>query len=257
MRVIHLHSLNRSHTTAWLRISQPNPNARLRLFCLPYAGGAASIYRTWHQHLPTDVEVCAVQLPGRENRLEERPFTHLRKLVRTLIPNLLPYLDKPFALFGHSMGALIAYELAQQLQMHGCTPTHLLVSGRRAPMLPEPEPLLHTLPSDEAFLRELQRRYHNIPAVMFVDAELQSLFAPLLRADLMLVETYQDAPRPALPCPLVALGGADDPRTRLAELQAWRALTQADFALHHFPGGHFYLNEQVQPLLATIDSYLV
>lgn len=240
----------------WLRISQPNPDARLRLFCFPYAGGAASIYRTWPQQLPADIEVCAVQLPGRENRIRERPYTDVIELMQALMPNLLPALDKPFALFGHSMGSLIAYELAQQLQQHGQTPTHLFVSGRREPTLPEPETLLHTLPSDQAFLAELQRRYNNLPALLFTDAELQELFVPLLRADLTLVETYQYTERPALPCPLIALGGAADPRASQAELEAWQALTQADFELHRFPGGHFYLNEQGPTLLATLAGYL-
>jgi surfactin synthase thioesterase subunit len=223
---------------------------------LPYAGGAASIYRTWHQHLPAEIEVCAVQLPGRENRIRERPFTNLVELVQALLPNLWPALDKPFALFGHSMGALIAYELAQQLQMHGHTPTHLFVSGRRAPTLPEPEMLLHTLPSDDMFLAELQRRYNNLPTLILTDAEWRDLFTPLLRADLKLVETYTCTSRTPLPCPLSAFGGEADPRTSHAELQAWQALTQTHFALHRFPGAHFYLNEQVQPLLAIIADRL-
>lgn len=243
-------------TNPWLRISHPKPHARLRLFCFPYAGGAASLYRTWPQYLPADIELCAVQLPGRENRIRERPFPNLVELVGALLPNLSPYLDKPFALFGHSMGSLIAYEVAQQLHKYGQPPTHLLVSGRRAPMLPEPEALLHTLPSDEAFLTELQRRYNNLPAIIFEDAEVRELFVPLLRADFTLLETYQYTTKKALPCPLVALGGEADPHAIRAELQAWQALTQTDFALHLFPGGHFYLNEQAQPLLATIASYL-
>ena len=243
-------------TNPWVRISKPNPEARLRLFCFPYAGGAASIYRTWPQSLPAEIEVCAVQLPGRENRLRERAFTNLVALVQALLPPLLPYLDKPFALFGHSMGALIAYELTRQLQPYSQTPTHLLVSGRRGPMLPETEALLHTLPSDVAFLAELQRRYGNLPAVLFEDAELRALFTPLLRADLTLVETYPSITKTALPCPVVALGGEADPRVSYTELAAWQALTQADFALHTFPGGHFYLNEQVQLLLSTIAGYL-
>jgi medium-chain acyl-[acyl-carrier-protein] hydrolase len=253
MSVIRLHSHS---TNTWLRINQPRPQARLRLFCFPYAGGAASLYRTWPQHLPPTIELCAVQLPGRENRIRESPYTNLVDLVAALLPNLLPVLDKPFALFGHSMGALIAYEVARQLQQHRQIPTHLLVSGRRAPVLPEPEALLHTLPSDEAFLRELHRRYHNIPTVLFEETELRALFVPLLRADLTLVETYQCTQLLPLPCQLVALGGTDDPRVAPHELQAWQVLTQADFASHRFPGGHFYLNEQVQPLLATIAGYL-
>lgn len=242
--------------TPWLRISQPNPYARLRLFCFPYAGGAASIYRTWPQHLPPAIEVCAVQLPGRENRIRERPFTNGVELVQALLPALLPYLDKPFALFGHSMGSLIAYELAQQLRSQGRIPTYLFVSGRRAPMLPDPEALLHTLPSDAAFLNELQRRYNNLPAVIFEDAELRELFMPLLRADFALVETYQYTERPALPCPLVALGGEADPRASPAELRAWQSLTQVSFTLRMFQGDHFYFNQQPLPLLQTIAQIL-
>ena len=261
-------------TNSWLRINSPNPDARLRLFCFPYAGGAASVYRTWHQYLPANIEVCAVQLPGRENRMLERPFTDLVELVQALLPRLLPYLDKPFAIFGHSMGALIAYELAQQLSRHpfdsaqgrpstpltlrsgGRVPTYLFVSGRRAPFLPEPESPLHTLPTDEIFLAELQRRYNNIPALIFEDVELRALFAPLLRADLTLVETFQSPTPTPLPCPIVALGGDSDPFVSLAELQSWQTLTQAAFALHRFPGGHLYFNEREQPLLATITGYL-
>lgn len=243
-------------SSLWFQISKPNPHARLRLFCLPYAGGAASIYRTWPQYLPAEIEVCAVQLPGRENRIRERPFTDAAALVQALMPVLLPLLDKPFALFGHSMGSLLAYELAQQLHLQGQTPTHLLVSGRRAPMLLEPDALVHTLDNDDAFLMELQRRYNNIPAVIFADAELRELFMPLLRADMTLVERYQCAQQAPLPCPLVALGGTDDPRTSQADLQAWQILTQASFTLRMFQGDHFYLNQQPLPLLHTIAQIL-
>lgn len=244
-------------SSLWLKRLPPNPHTRLRLFCFPYAGGAASVYRTWQQHLPAEIEVCAVQLPGRENRIREQPFTDVGTLVQALIPHLLPYLDKPFALFGHSMGSLIAYELAQQLhQQSGRRPTYLLVSGRRAPFLPEPEALLHTLPSDEAFLTELQQRYQNLPTVLFEDAELRDLFVPLLRADFALVERYLGTAKPPLPCPIVAFGGEADSRASRAELMAWQELTQSDFALHLLPGGHFYLNQQPQQLLMIMTQYL-
>jgi len=240
----------------WFRISQPRPQARLRLFCFPHAGGAASAYRTWPQQLPADIELCAVQLPGRENRIRETPFRDAQALSQALLTALLPYLDKPFALFGHSMGALLAYEVAQQVRQAGQLPRYLFVSGRRAPWLPDDDTMLHTLPTDEAFLVELQRRYHNLPEVLFTEPELRDLFVPLLRADFTLVERYHCPGPLPLPCPLVAFGGADDARVPQAALWAWHAATQAAFALHLFPGGHFYLNEQSAPLLTTIVSYV-
>jgi surfactin synthase thioesterase subunit len=165
------------------------------------------------------------------------------------------------------MGALIAYEFAQQLARHpewsgsgvegGRAPVCLFISGRRAPFLLERGELLHTLPTDEIFLAELQRRYNNIPGRIFEDAELRALFAPLLRADLTLAETYQCSARTPLGCPIVALGGDADPIVAPAELQSWQTLTQAKFESHLFHGGHLYLNEQTQPLLATIAGYLI
>jgi surfactin synthase thioesterase subunit len=154
------------------------------------------------------------------------------------------------------MGSLIAYELAQQLQQMGQPPTHLFVSARRAPYLPELDALLHTIASDDAFLAELQRRYNNLPAVLFEEPELRELFVPLLRADFALVERYQWREQPPLSCPIVAFGGEGDDRASMAELMAWARLTAQDFALHRFPGGHFYLNEQRQPLLGSIAGYL-
>ena len=240
----------------WLRMARPNPNVRLRLLCFPYAGGAASIYRLWPQYLPAQIEVCAVQLPGREERMVEAPFTNLVELVQTIVPALLPYLDKPFALFGHSMGSLIAYELAQELESRGYTPAHLMVSGRRAPGLPEAEPPVHNVPGDLAFLSELQRRYNNVPALIFSEPELRDLVVPLLRADLELVETYQYRAREPLLCPVAAFGGAADRRVTTEALQAWNSVTRGPFAVLVFHGGHFYLNEQMEPLLAAVASHL-
>lgn len=249
--------LSSQSPSPWLHISRPNPQARLRLFCFPYAGGGASLYRLWHQHLPEFVEVCAVQLPGRENRIQEERFTDIDALTRTLIPNLSSYLDKPFALFGHSMGALLAYETAQRLhRQQGPLPSHLFVSGRRAPFLPGSEAKLHTIPSDTEFLAALQRRYENLPDIIFQDAELRALFLPLLRADFQMTETYQsDSPKP-LPCPLVAFGGDRDRLASRSELLAWQEMTDRDFALHLLPGGHFYLNQETVPLLRLLAGFL-
>lgn len=243
----------------WLRRLRPQPQARLRLFCFHYAGGSASLYRTWPallaERLPA-IDVCAVQLPGRENRLREAPFTQMAALIRALLPVLRPELDRPFVLFGHSMGALIVYELAQALQRAGGPlPAHLFVSGRRAPSLPDPLLPIHGLPTDD-MLRAIGQRYGNLPDLVMQDAELKAIYAPLLQADFTLVETYQPSTLTPLPCPVTALGGDADPFATEAELQAWRPLTQSQFDLHLLPGGHFYLQEQTTALLAYMAKAL-
>ncbi len=246
-------------TQLWLRRLKPNPQARLRLFCFHFAGGSASAFRTWPallaEHRP-EVEVCAVQPPGRENRLNEKPFTQVTSLVDALIMALRPELDRPFALFGHSMGAIVAYELAQALTRIGTPPTHLLVSGRRAPGTPERYPPIHPAPTDDTLLRAIQQRYGNLPELLLQDAELKAIYAPLLRADFTLVESYTPSTLTPLPCPITAFGGANDPIATEAELAAWRTVTESDFALHLLPGGHFYLQEQSSPLLERVAIIL-
>jgi medium-chain acyl-[acyl-carrier-protein] hydrolase len=247
-------------TQLWLRRLRPNPQAQLRLFCFHFAGGSASVYRTWPAALANrrpDIEVCAVQLPGRENRLKEQPFTQIEPLVTTLLNVLHADLDRPFALFGHSMGAIVAYEVAQALARHrAAPPNHLFVSARRAPSEPERYAPLHQEPTEDALLRAIQQRYGNLPELLLQDAELKAIYAPLLRADFTLVERYQPSSLAPLACPLTVFGGIADPIATAAELAAWRTLTQSQFAIHLLPGGHFYLQEQSGPLLDRIAAAL-
>jgi medium-chain acyl-[acyl-carrier-protein] hydrolase len=227
----------------------------MRLFCFPYAGGGAMAYRAWGQDLPGGIEVCPVQLPGRENRLLEPPFTRLASLVQTLLDVLRPYLDRPFALFGHSLGALIGFELARQLQKQfGLFPAHLFVSGHRAPQLPDPDRPLHDLP-EAKFVEEL-RRLGGTPEVVLRDRDMLQLVLPVLRADFALCETYTYAGWDALGCPITALGGWQDHKVRYEELIAWQEQTQAGFQLRMFPGDHFYLRNARIPLLRTIGQEL-
>ena len=240
----------------WLSRPKPNPDAPLRLFCLPYAGGGVSIFRRWVTYLPDTVELCSVQLPGRETRISDEPFTDLRNLASTLADAIRPELKRPFALFGHSMGALVSYELARQLStQYGLTPEHLFLSGRRPPHLQTKEPPLHTL-GDRDFLLALDRRYGGVPSVMWQNDEFRSLMLPALRADIRLVETYQLATIEPLSCPITAYGGLEDRLVEREDLAAWSKYTSGSFAIRMFAGDHFYLNQAPVPLCDSVADEL-
>jgi medium-chain acyl-[acyl-carrier-protein] hydrolase len=240
---------------SWVICSGSNSQARLRLFCFPYAGAGPSIFRTWSNYLPEGVEVCRVHLPGRESRLRELPFGQLSLLVEVLARVLKPYLSMPYVFFGHSVGALVAFELARQLRkQYGLGPTHLFVSGRGAPQIPDPDPPIHQLP-DAEFMEELGRRYDGIPEAVRQDAELMELLRPILRADVMLSETYRYTDDARLACPISSFGGVQD-RTTLEELDAWRAQTSGAFRLRMFPGDHFFINTARNDLLRAVAEDL-
>jgi medium-chain acyl-[acyl-carrier-protein] hydrolase len=239
-----------------LRSRQPGTAVRARLFCFPHAGVGGSVYRTWPNGLPASLEVCAMQLPGREQRIREPAKTSITELVQELVPAFLPHLDLPFAVFGHSMGAVLASEVTHALAEAGHPlPQHLLVSGRRPPHLPGPESPLHGL-SDPAFVAELNRRYGGIPAEILEQPDLMALFLPVLRADLTALETHLPARRAPLSCPITAFGGSADPLTPREHLDAWRSETRGAFQVRMYAGDHFYLNAQRSRLLADISATL-
>ena len=238
----------------------PQPDVRLRIFCLPYAGGGASIYRPWVRQLPREVQVCPIQLPGREERLSETLFTRVPPLVSALAEALTPHMDHPYVLFGHSLGALLAFELARELRRRELpAPRHLYVSAARAPHLPPREQAVHALPEPE-FLAELCRRYGSMPAAVLQSAELMAMLLPILRADMALLETYQHQSEPPLPCPIGALTGLEDPHVRREEVAAWREHTSGGFTLQLLPGGHLYLKDDPtavpRALARGLTSYL-
>jgi medium-chain acyl-[acyl-carrier-protein] hydrolase len=232
-----------SDASRWVQHFAPQPWASVRLFCFPYAGAGAALFRAWPDELSPEVEVCAVQLPGRENRLAEAPFTRMEPLVESLDQALLPWLDRPFAFYGHSMGALIAFELARTLaRARRVGPTHLFVSGCAAPQLPRSAPPIHQLPEPE-FVEEL-RRLKGTPEQILQHAEILQLIIPLLRADMALVETYTLADGGILDCPISALAGEDDSRARPAAVAAWSEQTRGPFRLRILPGDHFFVQRE-------------
>ena len=205
--------------------------------------------------MPANVEVCPVQFPGRGTRLKEPSFTRLSPLVEALAEALVPLLDKPFAFFGHSLGALVGFELARQLRRQsGIQPVRLFVSADRAPQIPSRYGPIHALPEAD-FLVELGR-LNGIPEKVLEDAELMQIMLPIIRADVAVYETYAYASEPPLDCPISGFGGLQDQRVSRADLEAWREQTSAFFSLRMFPGDHFYLNTAQSPLLQLLSQEL-
>jgi medium-chain acyl-[acyl-carrier-protein] hydrolase len=227
----------------------------LRLFCFSYAGGAASAYRPWVEKLPTQVEICAVQLPGRERRMREKRFTRIPELVDALGPVLEPLFDRPYVLFGHSLGARIAFEVARWQRGRGRSPERLVVSGSRAPHLVDPDPPVHAMADDE--LCQEVARLGGTPPEVLRSKELMQLLIPLLRADFELSETYCYEPGPLLEIPVSAYGGDRDPKIPAEAVAAWEEQTRGPFRHRIFSGGHFFHQEHEDAFLREIRRDLV
>ena len=242
-------------SNSWVTCSNPNFLASLRLFCFPYAGGDAFSFRSWPEQLPSTIEVCPIELPGRGMRIKEPPFTQLPLLVEELAQSILPYLDKPFVFFGHSLGALVSFELARLLRrIHACSPTHLFISGHCAPQILYSVPPIHTLP-DVDFIKELSR-LHGTSETALANEELMQLLLPALRADFEVFATYTYQPESPLNCPLTAFGGLQDPSMSCEMLEAWQSQTSATFAMKMFPGNHFFIHTAQSSLLQSLAQTL-
>jgi medium-chain acyl-[acyl-carrier-protein] hydrolase len=237
-----------------VQIRHPRPAARLRLICLPPAGGGASRYRDWPADLPEDVEVVSVQLPGREGRFTERPIESMRQLVDPLAEGLAGYLTRPFALFGHSMGALVAFELIRWLRPSGVAPVHLFASGCRAPHLPSRSPDWHTLPDSE-FLSKIES-LGGIPPELLIERQLLDTMLPALRGDCVVSETYVCRPQAPLSCPVSAFGGLADKEVFPEDVQAWSRHTTGHFRAHFLPGDHFFIDSARHEVLRLLVSEL-
>ncbi|MEO7360727.1 MAG: alpha/beta fold hydrolase [Gemmatimonadaceae bacterium] len=224
-----------------------------RIYCLPYAGGGVAPYALWFRSLPDDIEVVAAQLPGRETRLNEAAQQSIGQMVDALVPAIESTSDLPFAIFGHSMGALIAYEVALALEQRATRqPSHLFVSGRLSPDEPDVRPPLRDLPESE-FIAALQARYGPIPPAVLAEPELLALLMPIVRSDIRAVETYQWQPdSPNIRCPVTVYGGELDRHPFPAQLALWGRVSANQVRVRVFPGDHFYLNTQRDALTADI-----
>jgi medium-chain acyl-[acyl-carrier-protein] hydrolase len=233
------------------------PGSRLRLFCLPYAGGSAGAYYSWLDAFADDIEVCPVELPGRASRLRDPLIDDFDTLLAALHTAIAPRVDRPYALFGYSMGSLLAFELARKFRQTGLPlPRRLFVAARGAPHISHGGPQLSSLGDDE-FLREVQRRYRAIPDVLLADAEMRAMILRVMRSDLSVVESYRYRAQAPLACPIIALGGRADPAANERALQSWREQTASGFMLRMFDGDHFFLEPRRAELLQLVRGALL
>ena len=242
----------------WVRSQRPNPTAALRLFCFPYAGGEPA-YQTWIDRFPPEVrrnvELCSIHLPGRASNHRGPLFYELSPLLVTLERMIVPYHDLPYAFFGHSMGALLGFELARGLRRHELPgPVHLTVSGHRAPQRFDPNEPIHNMPDRE--FRAKLREFGGTPEEVLQNAELIELLTPILRADFAVCERYSYVPEAPLDCSITVFGGNNDPRVSRDELLDWRDQTTQSFSLRMFPGGHFFLQSAVSLFVRVLAQDL-
>jgi medium-chain acyl-[acyl-carrier-protein] hydrolase len=214
------------------------------------------VFRRWAAEVDSNIEVCWIQYPGRESRIRERAYASVADLVAGLADGISEWLDCPFAFYGHSLGAKIAFETIRELRRRGSVlPSHLFAGASQAPQLPWPHSMLHRLGEGE-FIDEIQKRYGGLPKQIIDDPELRALLIGILRTDIQLIETYRYTPEPPLDCAINVFGGEDDCTVDHSALDAWRYQTSSAFGLQKMAGDHFFLNSARQELLKAIGAEL-
>jgi medium-chain acyl-[acyl-carrier-protein] hydrolase len=240
----------------WLACFDKRPAAKYRVICFPHAGGSPTAFATWHRQLPPEIELCVLALPGRDDRRNEAFRLNMKELVAELVDALAPFHDRGVALFGYSLGALVAFEYARAVRGIGAgEPEHLFVGARKAPHLPA-DPSIFGL-SDADFVREMVRRYEGIPKLILDDPDLLAYFLPSIRGDVALLESHVYEAESPLTCPLTALAGETDPNVGRAALEAWSSETTGPFRAETVRGGHFFITEARSSVLALVADSLL
>lgn len=235
-------------------LKQPEKDDRLRIFCFPYAGAGGSVYRSWSYPRDQHVAVCPIQYPGRENRLFEPPIQEMDLLVSEICAQIKKHLDCPYLLFGHSLGAKVAFRVAVAMQKLYAVPKGLIVAGARAPHIPETNPMCHL--DDDKIIEEL-RRLGGTPDEILNHKEIMKLFLPSIRADYTLSDRFLYRESRILDCPVMAVTGEYDTEASLEEMRKWKGYTKKEFTHRAVKGDHFFIMAHEKELLGMIaDQYL-
>ena len=245
-------------TSRWIARRPEKPRAQLRLFCLPYAGGSAALYRSWHGHFPESIDLCPVELPGRLARRHDPVVADIAGVVGALDEAATPLLDIPFAFFGYSMGAVLAYEWAHRVSIRQRERfRHLIVAARPAPHLAPRQRYIHPSMTEEEFVDSLGKRYGNRLQPVLAHAELRAHAIGVMRSDLGMLDAYVHEQRSPLDTPITAIGGTDDTLVPHQDLHAWGQLTGATFTPHQVPGDHFFIQSRESDLPRLIVGALL
>ncbi|WDE13824.1 thioesterase II family protein [Thalassomonas haliotis] len=239
----------------WLVNPLPRPDADLRLICFPYAGGNAATFTPWIKQLSTNVELIAIQAPGRASRLFESPHNNMDELIAELLPLIPTLLDKPTIFYGHSLGSRVAFELMTRLKAQGLPlPVHFIASGSRGPQVKAKENTTYHL-ADDAFMTELEN-LNGTPKAVLENKELMELFLPLLRADFEIAETYQYNSKITFDCPLTVLGGEQDIQITREHLQGWQDFFALPADIQILPGDHFFIDSHPELVTEQVNNII-
>ncbi|HKP57746.1 MAG TPA: thioesterase domain-containing protein [Polyangiales bacterium] len=237
-----------ARATPWIVRRNPRDRAALRLFLLPHAGAGTVIYRDWSADFPESIDVCAIEPPGRFPRRKERSIGDVFEFARSLQPALDPYLDLPFAIFGYSLGALMAFEVAREIRrQRKLEPVHLFAAAQKAPHMPYRSRAISREPT-LSFVREIEQRYGSFDPLVKEDPETLAMVVDIMRADLGMLENYRYLEEEPFRCPILAIGGKDDVGILPKELEGWRIHTKGSFRADWCPGTHFFLRNHGQEL---------
>lgn len=241
----------------WVNVTHENPNAKLRMFTFHYAGGAKSLYRDWYKDLPRDVEICAIQLPGREDRLNETPYRDFFPMIQAATKAIMPYLDRPYVVFGHCMGGLTGFEVVRQLRRQSAElPLHFFVSSFIGPQIPKPErrSIIFNIP--EGMVDDFFVELGGTPQEVLDNLGLMTLARVVMDADLDLLRSYEYIDEEPLDLPITTFGAVQDKLVIVDEIEQWKKQTTKGYELTMYPGNHFYMQMHRAYLMRTLGDRL-